>query len=150
MKQSPDIQKLENIMRSSRIVYGGFFGNDNRPLTQIIDKDISEVEKHGQTLKGIARRMKEITQLAKQNLGAPVQINDKIIATADESRGKLVCPWAEAGEYSKCVTTITNLNTKKVMRWSDLCIHLIEDHGFFQGKGSAFRIEPVELIKTIF
>ncbi len=31
------------------------------------------------------------------------------------------------------------------MRWTDLSIHLIETHAFFQGKGSAFRLEPAEL-----
>jgi hypothetical protein len=36
------------------------------------------------------------------------------------------------------------------MHWSDLNIHLIAKHGFFEGKGSAFRIEPKELISTIF
>jgi hypothetical protein len=31
-----------------------------------------------------------------------------------------------------------------------LNIHLIKEHGFFEGKGSPFRIEPSVLTKMIF
>jgi hypothetical protein len=31
-----------------------------------------------------------------------------------------------------------------------LNIHLVEEHGFFEGRGAFFRIEPEELIRVIF
>jgi hypothetical protein len=38
-----------------------------------------------------------------------------------------------------------NLKTGKRLRFTVLGWHLIQAHGFFQGKGSPFRIEPVDL-----
>ena len=39
MKQSPDMQKLEQMLRSSVLVAGGFMGNDVRVVTEIIEAD---------------------------------------------------------------------------------------------------------------
>jgi hypothetical protein len=48
------------------------------------------------------------------------------------------------------VTTVELLDTSSTIRWSDLNIHLIAEHGFFEGKGSSFRIEPARLVAAIF
>ena len=40
MKQPPDMQKLEEILRSSNLVAGGFMGIDRRSISEIIDDDI--------------------------------------------------------------------------------------------------------------
>ena len=52
--------------------------------------------------------------------------------------------------FAKRVTTIKLTESGEAISWSDLNIHLIEEHGFFEGKGSAFRIEPGELVRVIF
>jgi hypothetical protein len=62
----------------------------------------------------------------------------------------LVCPWPHPARFAKRVTTIRTAKTGRTIKWSDLNIHLIAEHGFFEGKGSTFRIEPGELIKVIF
>jgi hypothetical protein len=36
------------------------------------------------------------------------------------------------------------------VQWSDLSIHLIGAHGFFEGRGSFFRLEPAELVAILF
>ena len=41
--------------------------------------------------------------------------------------------------------TATRKSTGRAMMWTDLGIHLIQKHGFFQGKGSPYRLEPLEL-----
>jgi len=33
--------------------------------------------------------------------------------------------------------------------WSDLTIHLIEEHGFYQGKGSPYRLDPSEVKRIL-
>jgi len=38
----------------------------------------------------------------------------------------------------------------QTIRWSDLNIHQIAEHSFFEGKSSAFRIEPKKMMKIIF
>jgi hypothetical protein len=150
MKESPQRLKLEHILRSSKLVAGGFMGDDSRTFNEVIDADASQVSKLGYTMEKIAARMQEITDTAKTGLGNWVKVNDELQAVAQEAKGSLICPWPHPGRYVKRVTTVDRCNSDETISWSDLNIHLIAKHGFFEGRGAAFRIEPVKLINVIF
>ena len=150
MKLAPDLKKVEEMLRSSQIVAGGFMGGDTRALPDIIEADAAELARLGFTRDMVADRMERITHLAREGQGMGVRISDELEAAVEESRGALVCPWPGEGKFLKSVTTVINRETGKSLHWSDLCIHLIREHGFFQGRGSAFRLEPAELIEMIF
>lgn len=150
MKESPQNKKLEAILRSSKMVAGGFMGDDNRSVFEIIDADKNELSRLGFTCRQIASRMRQITDKAKTGLETWVKIDGNLEARTDEARGFLPCPWPHAGRFVKRVTIIRRINTSESIQWSDLNIHLIGEHGFFQGNGSNFRIEPKELINMIF
>ena len=150
MKESPQIKKLEEVLRSSKLVAGGFMGIDIRSVSEIIDIDLAQVARLGFTVEQVSGRMQEITCIATDAFGNFVKIDEKLQAKVDEAKGFLVCPWPHPGRFAKRVTTVRLIETGQTIRWSDLNIHLIEEHGFFEGKGSAFRIEPKELVKIIF
>lgn len=150
MKKTPQMQKLEEILRSSQIVAGGFLGSDTRPLTEIIEEDMATVASYGHTVADVAKRMRAITDAAAHGLGTEVKIDANLRAAVDDNRGTLVCPWPEEGQFLKRLTRATRTDTGDSLTWSDLSIHLIGEHGFFQGRGSPFRIEPCVLITTIF
>ncbi|MBN2180508.1 MAG: hypothetical protein JW715_01240 [Sedimentisphaerales bacterium] len=150
MKESPQNNKLEALLRSSKLVAGGFMGSDNRGVLEIIDADKIELSRLGFTCQQLASRMRQITDAAKTGLETWVQIDDNLEAKTEEARGFLPCPWPHAGRFVKRVTIIRRINTSETIQWSDLNIHLIGGHGFFQGRGSNFRIEPAILIKMIF
>ena len=150
MKRSPEMKRLEEVLRASRIVAGGFLGKDSRILEEIIETDAMEVARLGYTVEHIGKRMRELTDKARQGLGTPVKIDKKREGIADDNRGVIVCPWPHAGRYNKTVTTVRHLETGKSLRWSDLSVHFIESHGFFQGRGSAFRLEPGDLVHVLF
>lgn len=150
MKRSPEMKRLEEVLRASRIVAGGFLGKDSRILEEIIETDAMEVARLGYTVEHIGKRMRELTDKARQGLGTPVKIDKKREGIADDNRGVIVCPWPHAGRYNKTVTTVRHLETGKSLRWSDLSVHFIESHGFFQGRGSAFRLEPRDLVHILF
>jgi hypothetical protein len=94
--------------------------------------------------------MTEITQKAKEGLGDWVQISENLKACTTDARGIIACPWPHAFRANKTVTTVQKTDRGKSIQWADLNIHLIGEHGFFQGKGSAFRLEPNELVEIIF
>lgn len=150
MKKSPKAQKLEEMLRSSKLVLGGFIGTDTRSLLEIIDADMAQLAKNKTTCQTIAARMRHITELAQSGLGNWIKIDEHRQAMTEEAKGILVCPWPHPGKFPKRVTTLKLIDSGQSIRWADLNIHLIAEHAFFEGKGSAFRIEPKELISFIF
>jgi hypothetical protein len=151
MKQSPRDKKLEEVLRSTRLVAGGFMGTDPRHPIEIIEQDTAALENLGVTTGQLAQRMRELTELAKPRLGT--WIDDafgKIRIKSEDFKGTLVCPWPHPGFYDKRITTLEHLQTHQQISWTDLNIHMIEEHGFFEGKGAFFRIEPKEIVDILF
>jgi len=150
MKESPQDRKLDDILRSSRLVAGGFMGVDRRDVHEVIDADAGALAGLGLAKEQLAGRMRQITELAKRGLGTWIEIDRNLQAKVDEARGRLVCPWPHPGRFSKRITTVRVMQTGACIRWSDLNVHLIGEHGFFGGKSSDFRVEPAELVRLIF
>ena len=61
VKRSPEKKRLEEVLRSSRIVAGGFLGSDTRILEEILEADAAEVSQLGTTMEDIAARMRAFT-----------------------------------------------------------------------------------------
>ncbi len=149
-KKSPHLQRLEEVLHSSKLVYGGFMGTDTRSVLDVIDADLTELSRLDITVEHIAARMQEITNIAQNGLGNWVKIDENRQAMTEEAKGTLVCPWPHPGKFAKRVTTVKLNETGQTIRWADLNIHLIAMHSFFEGRGSVFRIAPEELIRIIF
>lgn len=150
MKESPEARNLEQILRSSKMAAGGFMGSDSRSVAEIIDTDAFEVSKLGYTTGQLSARMQEITNVAISGLGTWVEIDAHHQAMVEEARGSIACPWPHRRRFAKRITTVKHLDSEQIIRWTDLNIHLIGEHGFFEGRGSAFRVEPGQLAKVIF
>lgn len=149
MKKSPDTQKLEQILKSPAFSASGFMGTDTRSLSEIIDADMAEVVQSGYTTHKIAEQMQQITDKAKEALGNWTQIDDIHSAMVTEVKGRIPCPWPHAGNFAKRVTTLQDMQTGRKIHFSDLNIHLIAEHNFFEGRGSDFRIEPKEIVEML-
>ena len=151
MKQSPRDKKLEEVLRSTHLVAGGFMGTDPRHPIEIIEKDIVELERLGVTAGQVAARMTELTEMAKPRLGSWIDCETrKLRVKSEDFKGALVCPWPHPGTFDKRITTVEHLETGKQLSWTDLNIHMIAEHGFFEGKGAFFRIEPAEIVSILF
>jgi hypothetical protein len=150
MKESPQTRNLEHILRSSKMAAGGFMGCDSRTVAEIIDADAFEVSKSGYTTQQLSTRMQEITDAATRGLGTWIEIDARHQAMVEEARGSIACPWPHLRRFVKRVTTVKHFDSGQTIRWTDLNIHLIAEHGFFEGRGSAFRVEPDKLVKVIF
>ena len=149
-KKPPQLQRLEEVLHSSKLVSGGFMGSDTRSVLDIIDADLAELSRLGVTAERVAVRMQEITDIAKGGLGNWVTIDENRQAMTEEAKGTLVCPWPHPGKFAKRVTTVKLNKSGQTIHWADLNIHLIAEHSFFEGRGSVFRIEPEKLIRVIF
>lgn len=150
MKRSPDMQRLEELLRSGQLVEGGFLGDDPRPVEEIIEADAAELERRGLTAAALGRRMAEVTEAARPGLGTFVDVDQHLQAAVDDNRGQIVCPFPGEARVFKTVTTARRRDADRQVRYSDLCTHMIAEHGFFQGQGSRFRLEPGVLADVLF
>lgn len=150
MKKSPQQQKLEQLLQSSKFSACGFMGHDTRSLWEIVDEDAATIARTGRTMEDIAARMKELTDAGVRGLGDWVAASETLKVMVDDNRGMIPCPWPHHVRCLKRITTVRSAVADTEVRWSDLSIHLIREHGFFQGKGSPYRLEPAMLIEIIF
>jgi hypothetical protein len=149
MKKSPQQERLEKMLDASKFSACGFMGNDTRAIWEIVDADAIALEQMGFTKEKVANRMQEITDQGIQGFGDWIVVSETIRVRVDDTRGKIPCPWSHGVRCLKRITTIERTDTGRSLRWSDLNIHLILAHGFFQGKGSLYRLEPKELVNVL-
>lgn len=150
MKKSPQEKRLEDMLKASKFSGCGFMGIDKRSVWEVIDTDAAELERLGKTKEEIAQQMQKLTDLGKPGLGDWVDIGKSLQVSVDDHRGAIPCPWPHRVRCIKRITQCTQKNTGETVRWSDLNIHLIQEHGFFEGRGSPFRLEPKKLVAIIF
>jgi hypothetical protein len=144
------MQDLDQALRSSGIAAGGFLARDDRPLARIIAEDLAALSTRGLTPQQVGRRMQELTDRAKAGLGTEVVISDRLVVWCDEWKGLILCPWPHGGQFDKRLTTARRTDTGRTICWTDLNIHLIAEHGFFEGRGAPFRLDPQELAAILF
>ena len=67
----------------------------------------------------------------------------------DAARGTLPCPFGDQASFAKVNTTVHNLESGKEITFTDLNLHLIAAHGFYEGRGAQFRLNPEQLMDTL-
>jgi hypothetical protein len=69
MISSEDLENFENLLHSANVMAYGIMGTDKRPVSEIIQSDMDELNKSGVTAAKLAARMNEITDKAIAALG---------------------------------------------------------------------------------
>lgn len=141
MKQNPQKKDIREDLTAGRLTRDGFLGADPRPFEQIILEDAETLRVLNVTPEQIAEKMQALTQKGLEGMGQEVQAGEYQV-TVEEFMGRIVCPFHDRRAAKR--NTAARDNRGREMSWTDLSIHLISTHGFFQGKGSAFRLEPAE------
>ena len=142
--QDPYLDEVEKRMRPSGEHRVGFLGNDTRKLIQILTDDQGDVHALGLEDQIIATELRKLIRHGKKHWEGPVVVDDKYRVLVTQARGVVPCPWGD-GLFPKTHVEITRLDTNETVMITDLVIHMIETHGFYQGKGSKYRIEPKKI-----
>jgi hypothetical protein len=148
MKQGPNLKRIEDNMRSGPLAAHQFLGTDTRTLADVILHDQLLLEPLGLTNKDISERMRYFTDKLLDKPG-PMVVDKKFRAEREEHKGGILCPFADNVQASKSITKVTNMRSGKTVMWSDLNIHLIDEHGFFEGHGAPFRVDPAEFAEVL-
>jgi hypothetical protein len=144
-----NFEKIHENMLPGCFSAHGFLGSDKRKLVDILKADDLTVKGLSINHKAIADKMKYLTQAGKQGFGCTVIVDSIFEVTVEEYRGTIPCPYSDSHHAYKQNTQIKNLKTGKIISWTDLNIHMIEMHGFYEGVGSLFRIDPKDTIEIL-
>jgi hypothetical protein len=149
VKQSKVYAAVQLKMAPGVITRDGFLGGDRRNLVDILTADDGELRRLGYGHQDLARRMVELRDAGTAGLGEFVDVEPHFEVRVDSVRGKLPCPFGDPGIFQKTNTTVRNRRLGREITYTDLHIHLIGSHGFYEGIGSPFRLEPGELAEVL-
>lgn len=149
MKQTVQMQQIQEKMKPGVITRDGFLGDDRRNLIDVLITDDAEVKRMDLDHRIIAERMVEIRDMGMRGLGDFITVEPHFEVRVDSVRGKLPCPFGDPGVFPKTNTMVRNLDLGREIVYTDLNIHMILVHGFYEGKGSPFRLEPKDLVEIL-
>ena len=149
MKQTEQMKEIQERMKPGVITLDGFLGADDRNLIDILVEDDAEVKRFSLTHERIAARMQELRDVGKEGLGDLVRVAPHFEVSVDIARGKLPCPFGHRGLIRKTIIKVKNLEKDREITYTDLNIHMIKEHGFYQGKESLFRVESSDLVDIL-
>ena len=148
MKQNPREREIYHNFKPGTISKEGFLGNDTRHVHDIIEADHKVLVKLGLDCKLIGDRLQFFIDEGKKGLESPVDLGD-FRSRVLWQRGMIPCPFGEPGLHYKIIAEVMHLKNDEKIRFSQLSVHLIREHGFFEGKGSIFRLKPEILVRFI-
>jgi hypothetical protein len=150
--------EVEARMRPGAFSRTGFLGPNER-LSDVLALDAETLRKLNLSCAEIASRLDALIVAAKaapdhrSSLGT-VECQVRVY------QGFQICPWAPAPHQAQCSAgagvrhgsidwQITNLASKATMQGPGLVVHLIRDHGFFEGLLSPSRVDPGRLASIL-
>jgi hypothetical protein len=150
MKLSPNDKLIQDKMKAGVLTADGFLGSDKRNFRDIIAEDMKIVNTFDRSLHEIADRMQYLMEKSFLSYDGSIVVDKDYEVEYKSYRGVLLSPFPRAGRFGKATIKVTNMKNNMSVVWTPLHVHFIRDYGFFEGKGSRFRIEPEMLYKAIF
>jgi hypothetical protein len=149
MKQTVQMDRIQEKMQPGILTRDGYLGTDRRKLIDILIEDDEAVKRLDLTHQRIAERMIELRDAGMRGLGEFISVEPHYEVRVDSVRGKLPCPFGDPGIFPKTNITVRNLKLGRELTFTDMHIHLIGSHGFYEGKGSPFRLDPPVLVELL-
>ncbi|MCI0464213.1 MAG: hypothetical protein L0Z62_45340 [Gemmataceae bacterium] len=152
------IADLEKDMRPGKLSGAGFLGKDERLLNVMADDNVLVVEKLGLTHQELARHLHIVGAIGLQHYAEEAKAGSKPTAReflyhgkrfkvkVECTRGKQPSPF-EDGTSSGCNAAVENLGNGKKLAYGLLVPYMIERYGFYEGKGTPYRVEPRAVVE---
>ncbi len=151
MKSEPsgvDDRELRQRLSPGVLSRDGFLGSDSRPVAEIIAADGAALAAAGVGLEQVAAVLERLHAAADAAPeGYARACEGRVTVDGAEVMGAIPCPFGCGHRAHKAVLRIEYGG--KSMEVTPIGIHLIARHGFFQGRGSRFRIEPEQAAELV-
>jgi hypothetical protein len=148
------VAELEKDMRPNALSKSGFLGKDeklldvlamdNRYVVEQLKLTHQELARHLRILGGIGLKLKAVAKKSEPFLyhGRRFQVNMLI------ARGLQPSPF-EDGTKSGSNATVYNLDNGKSLQYALLVPEMIERYGFYEGKGTPYRVDPRKVLDVL-
>lgn len=147
MKRTPEEDRLVRNLSASRFSAEGFLGTDERPVDEIIAADARTLEEAGVTQDQVHKALADAYEKARSVFGAEVEVARNVTAVYHESMGRIPSPFVGDGVFEKGEADLEDQQTGDHLVVTRLGLALVEKHGFFEGRGSRYRIEPTTVVR---
>jgi len=126
-----------------------------QPLESVLAQDALRLGELGIIAEAVGQALADILDQGKQSDWFRPFRHSLLDVEVRRRRGFITCPWA-AEETDKCMAgkggratanefLLRHRDSGLVISGFEISAHLIRDHGFFGGPGTAFRLEPGDL-----
>jgi hypothetical protein len=148
-RRAPLEEQMYSHLGPSRFSAMGFLGEDARDFEDILADDARTLERLGVSKERLVQELREVYEQALQAGGDPVRAGTGSFAECLECRGRVPSPFPGEGTFAKHQVRVFRDDGAASLVITPLALHLIERHGFFQGVGSPFRIDPAQAVSVL-
>ncbi len=141
------IADLESSMRPGKLSKAGFLGDKER-LLEIMAADNDWVVKAGLTHQEIARHLRVLSAVSRAESEPFVYRGTRFRAKLIQFDGFQESPFNDGTKASDDVG-LENLDNGEWIRYSLLVPMMIERYGFYEGKGTSYRVDPKQVVKLL-
>ncbi len=148
------IAQLEADMRPKKLSGAGFLGADEKLLDILAADNRYVVDELGLSHQELARHLHALAAIGDwQNLHDKagdefVYHGKRFKVLVEHAKWSVKSPFAD-GTKSGANATVTNVETGKKMRYGLLVPYMMERYGFYEGKGTSYRLEPRRVVEVL-
>ena len=148
MKQTPEMDRIQEKMKPGVLTLKGFLGDDDRKLADIIAADKLALQTLGIDLPEFCEKLADLAERGRDLMEQEVMVDNRYLIKVRDDRGKIPSPWND-GLFEKGDVDMTDTRTGKKLKWNQLTLRLALAHGFLGGRGSEYRLEPEVLVEIL-
>jgi hypothetical protein len=151
---SSEIDTLQQNMYPEMLSFVGFLATSQK-ITEVCQQDWDFLNTKKISCEKIGCALRTITEMAAKedrSLQKPVTVFGKFEVSLSglATNGYQQCPFGgKTCHTGRASYTIKNILTDQTVTYSKLAIGLIEEHGFFLGHGTPYRVEPKAVIEVL-
>lgn len=140
------IADLEREMRPGAASEKGFLGAEEKLLEILAADNEYVVNQRGLTHQQLARALRILAAIGLKQPGQEFLYRGRRFSVRLAFyRGYQQSPF-EDGTKSNCEATVKNLSNGKTLAYSLLVPDMIERYGFYEGRGTPYRVDPREIL----
>jgi hypothetical protein len=143
------IDSLEKDMRPGAWASKGFLGESDRLIDTLADDNHYIVDQLGLTHQEIAKHLRALGAAAEQAKSQEFRYHGRRFkATVRVSRWYQPSPFRD-GTQTNALVIADNLDADKRLEYSLLMPDLIERYGFYEGRGTPYRLDPKKIVEFL-